>query len=281
MVMLSHSGEWKTTKSGGRKYVNGRHLGFEVRNDMTFIELKEKVYATLNLDPSKVDIELACRYISLPEEEVILDNDEQVRFYANYNLKSFPTVVSLCVTIRRSSNSRRRSPPTIPSFHCGTTSNNVSRFAPKNNPVRQYGSTSYIPVIQDPPHVNMPYSVNRECGNDDGLGFNADNIPGLDEITTGECLNTNSDGDYDRNDDNDFSHDDYNLHEHPCEVPEVLEHPLSHHCSLIIPVVALAPLTTVRCLHFRYRGRHGRGNMNVRRRITLGRVYGIYVIFVL
>ena len=33
------------------------------------------MYQALNLDPSKVDIELACRYFSLLEKEVILDND--------------------------------------------------------------------------------------------------------------------------------------------------------------------------------------------------------------
>ena len=59
--------------------------------------------------------------------------------------------------------------------------------------------------------MNMPYSVNRECGNDGGLQFTADNILGLDDIPTGQCFNDNSDGDYDRNDDNDFSNDDYNV----------------------------------------------------------------------
>ena len=99
VVMLSHGGEWKTTKNGERKYVNGRHMAFEIRTDMTYFELRQKVYQILNLDPSKVEIELVCRYFSLPEEEVILNNDEQVRLYANYNLRSFPKFVSLCLTV--------------------------------------------------------------------------------------------------------------------------------------------------------------------------------------
>ena len=98
-TIIEYGGQWKTNKKGGREYVNGQTMLIRLAKDLTYLQLLELVYETLNFDASTVKLRLSCQWYSRRKNpnEVYLSKDDHVKMYIEYIEECFPDIPNLYV----------------------------------------------------------------------------------------------------------------------------------------------------------------------------------------